>query len=506
MSDVVQKLWGFCHNLRHDGIGYTEYVEQLTYLLFLKMADEKGLEMPQADFTPPGDEEKRKRDLRPCNWKTLSDLSGVELLDGYTLILRSLGRHTGLLGDIYSQSQSRFTKPTTLKQLISRIDETEWTALGVDVKAAAYEGLLEKAASEGKKGAGQLFTPRVLIDSIVRCMKPDPRANSQFTICDPACGTGGFLVSAYEWLMTVTKDGGELDRAVAKRVKSKTYFGQDIGETPRRLALMNLVLHGLEPQITLGDTIYQPAMGQRFDCILTNPPFGTKGANQAPEREDFTVATSNKQLNFVQHVLTVLKEGGRAAVVLPDNCLFADQAGEVFKILTEDCRLHTVLRLPRGTFTPYSTGVKANVAFFTKGEPTDVVWIYDARTNVPGITKKDRPLTKEHFAEFEKCYGSDPHGTAKRKAGDSPPEKGWLGGDRWHKFSLKEVKERDFKLDSFKWLREDSPDDDDATLEPEELATDAVSELEFAVEELNAMLALLENGNASAPVVDGEAS
>ncbi len=254
MSDVVQKLWGFCHTLRHDGIGYTEYVEQLTYLLFLKMADERALELPKG-----------------TDWQHLRSLSGVELLDGYTDILRALGRQTGLIGDIYAQSQSRFTKPTTLKQLIGRIDETEWTALGVDVKAAAYEGLLEKAASEGKKGAGQLFTPRVLIDSIVRCMKPDPRAGSQFTICDPACGTGGFLVSAYEWLMSVTKGGGALDRAIAKRIKSKTYFGQDIGETPRRLALMNLVLHGLEPQIKLGDTIYDSPDGQRFDCILTNP-------------------------------------------------------------------------------------------------------------------------------------------------------------------------------------------------------------------------------------------
>ena len=480
MSDVVQKLWGFCHNLRHDGIGYTEYVEQLTYLLFLKMAHERGIELP-----------------RRCDWEHLRTLSGVDLLDGYTDLLRTLGRQPGLLGDIYSQSQSRFTKPTTLKQLIGRIDETEWTALGVDVKAAAYEGLLEKAASEGKKGAGQLFTPRVLIDAIVRCMQPDPRANGQFTICDPACGTGGFLVSAYEWLMSVTKNGGELDRAAARRNKTKTYFGQDIGETPRRLSLMNLVLHGLEPEIVLGDTIYQPASGPRFDCILTNPPFGTKGANQAPDREDFTVATSNKQLNFVQHVLTVLKDGGRAAVVLPDNCLFADQAGEVFKILTEDCRLHAVLRLPRGTFTPYSTGVKANVVFFSKGEPTDAVWIYDARTNVPGITKKDRPLSKAHFAEFEKCYGADPHGRAKRKASDSPSEKGWLGGDRWRKFSLKEIRDRDFKLDGFKWLKEESLDDADEVLVPEELATDAIGELEGAVEELNAILAMLDNGNGA---------
>src|SRR5204863_8411265 len=202
-----------------------------------------------------------------------------------------------------------------------------------------------------------------------------------------------------------------------------------------RMALMNLYLHNIAPQITLGDAIYQPAAARRFDIVLTNPPFGTRGANQAPDRDDFTVSTSNKQLNFVQHILTVLKPGGRAAVVLPDNCLFADQAGEVFKIVTEECDLHTVLRLPRGTFTPYSQGVKANVVFFTKGYPSEKVWIYDARSNVPGITKKDRPLVPEHFTEFEKCYGADPNGKAKRKVIDSPagsagasPSRGADGG------------------------------------------------------------------------------
>jgi SAM-dependent methyltransferase len=205
--------------------------------------------------------------------------------------------------------------------------------------------------------------------------------------------------------------------------------------------------------------------------------------------------TSNKQLNFVQHILTVLKPGGRAAVVLPDNCLFADQAGEVFKILTEDCDLHTVLRLPRGTFTPYSQGVKANVVFFTKGYPTDRTWIYDARSNVPGITKKDRPLAPEHFTEFEKCFGADANGKSKRKESDSPAStKGYLGGNRWRCFSIADVKARDFKLDSFKWLKDDSLEDADELPPPEELATDAIGELDAAVEELNAVLALLENG------------
>jgi type I restriction enzyme M protein len=343
-----------------------------------------------------------------------------------------------------------------------------------------------------------MFTPRVLIQSVVQCMKPDPRAHKDFTICDPACGTGGFLVCAYEWLMRQTK-GGALDRDVAKRVKAKTYFGQDIGSTPRRLALMNLFLHGIEPHIVLGDTIYEAPSGDRFDVVLTNPAFGTRGANQAPDRDDFTVETSNKQLNFVQHVLTVLKPGGRAAVVLPDNCLFADQAGEVFKVLTEDCALHTVLRLPRGTFTPYSQGVKANVVFFTKGAPTEHVWIYDARTNVPGITKKDRPLTLEHFADFVKCYGSGPNGHAKRTATTPGTEAkgGSVSGDRWRTFTIAEVKEREFKLDGFKWLKEESLEDADELPEPEELATDAVAELEGAVDELNGVLALLENENGN---------
>jgi len=316
-------------------------------------------------------------------------------------------------------------------------------------------------------------------------MQPDPRAAKAFTVCDPACGTGGFLVAAYEWLIDQTK--GAFNRSEVKRIKYKTYFGQEISQQPRRMALMNVYLHQVEPNIILGDTIYENPTSQRFDVILTNPPFGTKGANQAPNRDDFTISTSNKQLNFLQHILTVLKPGGRAAVVLPDNCLFADQAGEVFEILTQDCDLHTVLRLPSGTFTPYSQGVKANVIFFTKGYKTENTWIYDGRTNVPGITKKDRPLTAEHFAEFEKCYGKDPNGRAKRKASTSKQ-------DRWRKFSIDQIKERDYKLDGFKWIRDENLEDAADLPEPAELATDAISELEEAVNELNLILTELENG------------
>ena len=483
MSDIVAKLWGFCHTLRHDGIDYGDYIEQITYLLFLKMADERAVQLP-----------------KNCNWPALRDKTGTELIDHYIDTLRTLGKEKGILGDIYAGAQPRFNNPVNLKRLVTLIDETAWIALNVDVKAAAYEGLLEKAASEGKKGAGQYFTPRVVIQAICRVMKPDPRALPGFSICDPACGTGGFLVAAYEWLMEATK-GGALDRETARRVRKSTYSGCDLVARPRRLALMNLYLHGLEPEIALADSIYEVPSAKRFDCILTNPPFGTKGANQAPDRDDFVVETSNKQLNFVQHLLTVLKPGGRAAVVLPDNCLFEDRAGEVFKVLTEDCDLHTVLRLPRGTFTPYSQGVKANVIFFTKGYPTENVWIYDARTNVPGITKKDRPLSASHFADFEKCYGRDANGKSKRTATTTESAAAGEGvcGDRWRKFNISEVKERDFKLDGFKWLKEDSLEDADDMPEPDDLATDAIAELNGAVDELNAVLALLEgeNGNGA---------
>jgi type I restriction enzyme M protein len=426
MTDIVGKLWGFCHTLRHDGIDYGDYIEQLTYLLFLKMIEEKGAEIPPE-----------------YSWSVLREKSGTDLTEHYVATLHGLGKQSGMLGDIYAGAMSRFSNPVNLKRLVNLIDEIEWTALNIDVKAAAYEGLLEKSASEGKKGAGQYFTPRLLIQSIVRCMQPDPRERKDFTIHDPAAGTGGFLVCAYEWLMEKTK--GALEREDSKRILTSAYSGTELVPRPRRMALMNLYLHGIQANIYLGDAIYEPKRGEGYDCVMTNPPFGTKGANQAPNRDDFTVATSNKQLNFVQHVMSILKLGGRAAIVVPDNVLFADQAGDVFKDLTGDCDLHTVLRLPNGTFTPYSPGTKTNVIFFAKGFQTENVWIYDARTNVPRITKKDRPLTSQHFAEFEACYGPNPDARSKRDPKASKE-------DRWRCFSIKEVKERDFKIDSLKWL------------------------------------------------------
>ena len=471
MSDIVNKLWGFCHTLRHDGIDYGDYIEQLTYLLFLKMADEKGVKIPEG-----------------CTWESLKKESGTNLLDHYSGILRKLREEKGLLGDIFAQAMPRFNNAVNLKRLIAMIDDEKWTEMDVDVKGAAFEGLLEKAASEGKKGAGQYFTPRALIQSIVRVMKPDPRETPDLTICDPACGTGGFLMCAYEWLMEITK--GALDRKDIRRIKTATYYGQELVPRPRRLALMNLFLHGLEPKIYLGDSIYESNRGEQYNCILTNPPFGTKGANQAPERDDFTIATSNKQLNFVQHVMNILKRGGRAAIVLPDNCLFEDKAGEVFEILMHDCNLHTILRLPRGTFTPYSPGVKANVVFFQKGMSTENVWIFDARSNVPGITKKERPLTPAHFEEFERCYGKDPNGQGKRQ--DSGEE------GRFRKFHISDIKDRDYKLD-ITWFKDESVEDANNLPEPQDLASEAITELEAVVDDLKEVLQLIEtngeNGN-----------
>ena len=415
------------------------------------------------------------------NWNSILELAGTDLLDHYAEILRALRDSEGILGDIFTQAMPRFNNPINLKKVINMIDEEDWSGMEVDVKGAAFEGLLEKSAAEGKKGAGQYFTPRVLISSIVKVMQPDPRKAKEYKICDPACGTSGFLMLAYEWLMEVSK--GALDRKIVRRIKKKTYYGQELVPRPRRLALMNLFLHGLEPQIYLGDSIYEPDRGERFECILTNPPFGTKGANQAPVRDDFTVSTSNKQLNFIQHVVTILKPGGRAAMVLPDNVLFSDEAGDVFKYLMEDCNLHTILRLPNGTFTPYSQGVKANVIFFQKGLPTENTWIYDCRTNIPGVTKKDRPLTSKMFVDFEKCYGKNPDGGGKRK---DLGEKG-----RFRKFSLSQIKKRKYNLDII-WLKDENLEDPNELPEPRELAGDAIAELNVCVKELQEILELID--------------
>lgn len=469
MTDVVNKLWGFCHTLRHDGIDYGDYIEQLTYLLFLKMADERNVPLPHS-----------------YDWTALREKSGAALMEQFSDTLSTLQKSDGIIGDIFSQPIPRFNNADNLKRVIKLIDEEEWSAMGVDVKGAAFEGLLERAASEGKKGAGQYFTPRPLIQTIVRVMQPDPRAADDFAICDPACGTGGFLIEAFEWYKDITQDS-PVDLDVTQRVLSSTYNGQDLVVRPRRLALMNLYLHGvLNPRISLGDTIYDKRREEQYNCILTNPPFGTKGVNQIPDRPDFVVKTSSKQLNFVQHVMSVLKSEGRAAMVLPDNCLFEDKACEVLNILMQNFNLHTILRLPRGTFTPYSQGVKANVIFFQKGLPTSETWIFDARSNVPGITKKERPLTSAHFAEFEVCYGAEPNGHSLR-----------MPAERFRRFTLAEIKERDYKLD-ITWLKDKSLDDPDNLPEPQDLASEAITELEAVTDALKEIMLLIEaNGGNS---------
>jgi type I restriction enzyme M protein len=468
MPDVVQKLWGFCNTLRHDGIGYGDYIEQLTYLLFLKLTDEKGLDVP-----------------KDCSWQKLKSLSGTELTDHYIEVLRRLGKERAILGDIFAGALSKFREPVNLKRLISLIDETEWSDLDVDLKAEAYEGLLQKYAAE-QKGAGQYFTPREAIRAIVRCMKPDICEHPEFTIHDPAAGTAGFLIGAYEWMMKQTNEGATLSRADRERLAKRTFSGMEIVLETRRLALMNLYLHDVEAQINYGDSLAEgPHTSKRFNCVLTNPPFGTKGGGESPNREDFTVKTSNKQLNFIQHVIQILKPGGRAAMVLPDNVLFEEHAGqEVRRIWMKDCDLHTILRLPIGTFTPYSPGVKANLAFFRKGRPTEEVWIYDLRTNVEKIAKR-KPLTPSYFEDFEKCYGSDPNGRPKGKREET---------ERFKRLPREEIAKRDDNLDIF-WLRDESLEDTDNLAEPEDLITTAIDELQSAVDELNDVMLILQAEN-----------
>ncbi len=459
MSEVVNKLWGFCNTLRHDGIGYGDYIEQLTYLLFLKLAQEKGVKLPNG-----------------CSWENLKAKSGTELLDTYIDMLRTLSRQKGMLGDIFAGSLSKFREPVNLKKLIAMIDETQWTALDVDIKANAYEGLLEKYAEE-EKGAGQYFTPREAIRCVVRCIKPDIRGKPDFSIHDPAVGTAGFLIGAYEWMMKQTKEGATLSREEREKLQDHTFSGGEIVLDTRRLALMNLYLHEIEADIYFGDSLAEgPHTSKRYDVVMTNPPFGTKGAGQAPLRDDFTVRTSNKQLNFLQHVMSILKPGGRAAIVLPDNVLFEEHAGkDVRKLLLTDCELHTILRLPIGTFTPYSPGVKANILFFRKGLSTKEVWVYDNRTNVEKVAIR-HPLNADYFKDFEDCFRANPRKET----------------ERFRRWSIDDIKRRDYNLDIL-WLRDESAQDPSNLPDPSDLASEAVTQLETALDSLNELVMKLGN-------------
>ena len=468
--DVVAKLWGFCDVLRDDGIGYGDYIEQLTYLLFLKMAKERGVSIPEG-----------------YDWDSLRKRSGTELTRHYVEVLNRLANARGRLGDIFAGSLSKFREPVNLKKLITMIDEIHWADIDVDIKGTAYEGLLQKYAEE-QKGAGQYFTPRELIRSIVRCMTPDIRTSKDFSIHDPACGTGGFLIGTYEWMLTQTDMGATLSRDEMERLQKKTFSGGEIVLDTRRLAVMNLTLHEIEAEIYYGDSLAEgPHTKRRYDCVLTNPPFGVKGGGGSADRADFAVQTSNKQLNFVQHVMTILKPGGRAAMVVPDNVLFESGAGkEVRKILMADCNLHTILRLPVGTFTPYSSGVKANVIFFTKGSPTQEIWVYDLRTSIKKINKSN-PISPRMFAEFEEGYGLGPVVVNNGHRTET---------DRFRSFSRKSIGEKDDNLD-IAWLVDESMGNSSALPEPDEIVADISMLLQSALQEVETLEELLQRREPS---------
>lgn len=462
MVDVVAKLWGFCNTLRHDGINYGDYIEQLTYLLFLKLADEKDIALPTG-----------------CKWSDLKSRQETDILEYYSKMLRLLSNQKGILKDIFEESINKFRYPNNLEKLVGLIDQVDWGSLDIDLKASAYEGLLQKYAVE-QKGAGQYFTPRDVIRCVVRCIKPDFRENKDYQIHDPAAGTSGFLTSAHEWIMAETHNGADLTVAEKERLAKSTFSGVEIVQETRRLGLMNLFLHRIVDGIYYGDALIEgPHLNRQYDCIMTNPPFGTKGAGEAPHRKDFTVRTSNKQLNFLQHLITVLKLNGKAAIVLPDNVLFESHAGrEVKKRLLTDCNLHTILRLPIGTFSPYSPGVKANILFFNKESSTKELWIYDLRTNMEKITK-NHPFTGMHFEAFERCYNEKPRKEC----------------ERFRKYTLKDIEDRDYNLDIV-WLKNSSIEDSEEIESPYNLVSDMISDVEAALNALNDLALKVESTGA----------
>jgi type I restriction enzyme M protein len=469
---LVQKLWNYCNILRDDGLSYGDYVEQLTYLLFLKMADEQT--------RPPFNREP----VVPygLDWQSLLDRDGEELEAHYIKLLNDLGKHAGTLGVIFRKAQNRIQDPAKLRRLIvDLIDQERWMILDADVKGDAYEGLLQKNAEDTKSGAGQYFTPRPLIKAIVNVMRPEPGV----TICDPACGTGGFLLAAHD---NIVSSNPLLDPDEKQHLRYEALHGWEIVDNTARLCAMNLLLHGIgaadaESPIRVDDAL-KADPGDRFEMVLTNPPFGRKssvtvvGADGEAKREDLTVvrddfwaSTSNKQLNFVQHVRTLLKIEGRAAIVVPDNVLFEGGAGEtVRRKLLHECDVHTLLRLPAGVF--YAQGVKANVLFFDRKPASETpwtreLWVYDLRTN-QHFTLKENPLRDEHLADFIAAYQAEDR-TAR------------VESERFHRFSYQELVGRDkASLDVF-WLRDESFEDADNLPAPELIAAEIVEDLEAAL-------------------------
>lgn len=484
-APIVSKVWSFCNTLRDDGVSYGDYLEQITYLIFLKMADEYAKPPYKRDVGIPA----------KYTWASLKAKRGAKLEGHYIELLRELGKRKDVLGQIFTKSQNKIQDPAKLYRLIDMIDEVQWVMMGADVKGDIYEGLLEKNAEDTKSGAGQYFTPRALIRAMVECMRPEPSK----TIADPACGTGGFLLAAYDFLT----QNHDLDKAQKTKLKFKTFYGSEIVANTRRLCLMNMFLHNIgeidgEVLISPNDALVAPP-SQFYDYVLANPPFGKKSSmsftNEEGEeetddltynRQDFWATTSNKQLNFVQHIRTMLKTTGRAAVVVPDNVLFEGGAGEtVRQNLLQTTELHTILRLPTGIF--YKPGVKANVIFFDNHEAsktpwTKDIWYYDYRTNIHH-TLKQKPLRFEHLAEFIECY--NPRKRHKRKAtwdADKNPE------GRWRKYTYDELTARDKKsLDIF-WLKDKGLTDLDNLPEPDTLVGEIIENLEAGLASFRAVL------------------
>lgn len=463
--DIVAKLWNLCNILRDDGVTYNEYVTELTFLLFLKMMAETGRE----EILPNG-----------YRWSELDKRSGMEQLDFYKRLLLDLGsKGKATVAAIFVDAQTKLRKPTNLKALTDAIDALDWFSAREEGLGNLYEGLLEKNAAEKKSGAGQYFTPRPLIDSIVRLMKPQAGEIIQ----DPAAGTGGFIVAADRFIKNRTDDLFKLPKDQIFFQKHNAFVGLELVPDAHRLCLMNLMLHGIEEGVALGDTLSPDGEGlPKADLILTNPPFGTKKGGGRPNRPDFSITsdTSNKQLAFVEHVVRALKPGGRAAVVVPDNVLFEDNAGRRLRTwMMELCDVHTILRLPTGIF--YAPGVNTNVAFFTRGKTdranTRAVWVYDLRNQMEAFGKT-RPLTVADFAEFEKAFGNDPLGKAKRK---NQGEDG-----RFRCFTREELKARKDNLD-IGWLRDNEAEAEEHLTEPEDIADAIVAHLRAALDEIEAV-------------------
>jgi type I restriction enzyme M protein len=469
--DIVQKLWGLCDILRDDGVTYHQYVTELTYLLFLKMAEETGSE----GQLPKG-----------YRWANLEGKSPPDRLEHYRMMLVYLGTHgSRLVKEIYANASSFIKKPTTLSTLVTELHKLDWYSARQEGLGDLYEGLLQKNANEKKSGAGQYFTPRPLIDAMIEVMHP----TLDDVIQDPAAGTGGFLISANHYLRE-HHDPSTWTEAQQKKYR-RMFHGMELVQDTHRLALMNLMLHNLDPDsdesgIRYGDALSEEGVAlPKATLVLTNPPFGTKKGGGLPTRTDFTYPTSNKQFAFLQHVYRTLKSGGRAAVVLPDNVLFEGNVGkDIRRDLMEKCNLHTILRLPTGIF--YAQGVKTNVLFFTRGETdkgnTKEVWVYDVRANAPAFGKRTA-LTKDYFAPFVAAYGSDPQGgaVALKKRQDEGEE------GRFRRFTRDDIAKRDDSLD-IAWLRDAEDGDASELAEPTVYVRSAIAELAGSITELNAIL------------------